>query len=140
MISFVETLALKFNLVVEQLTFQSVGMLVVFGCLIFLAVILSCSGAIAASFAKRAKEKTATKVAASTPTATAAHTVAAASSASPVEIPAEVIAAISAAVYAEVGGMNHRIIDIRQSAASGYATSGRTEIFASHRIRPVSRG
>lgn len=140
MSSLIEILAFKFSLVVDQLTFQSVGMLVVFGCLSVLAIILSCSGAIAASFARRAKEKAAAKAAVNTSPAPAARSAAPVSSASPAEIPAEVIAAISAAVHAEVGGMNHRIIDIRQSAASGYATSGRTEIFASHRIRPVSRG
>lgn len=117
----------------EQAGFQAVGMIVVFGCLILLALILTLSGTIASRLNNR---KTSAAAAATTKPAAQAAAPAAVPAGT---IPAEVIAAISAAVYTAVGGASHRIIDIRQSAGSAYSASGRAEIYASHRITPTRR-
>lgn len=118
-----------------QVGFQAVGMIVVFGCLVLLALILTLSGSIATWFSNRSNAKKALAA----PAKPSAPAPAAAAPATGGSIPPEVIAAISAAVYTAVGGMRHRIIDIKQSAGSAYSASGRAEIFASHRITPTRR-
>lgn len=125
-------LAVRFDKIVEQSQFQSVGIMVVLGCLGLLAVILACSGKFAVSFnaRKAAKAALAAQKSPVVPTApTAAPVAASAQGISP-----ELVAVISAAVHTALDGMGHRIVNIQQSQYSGYSTSGRTEIFASRKL------
>lgn len=131
-------LAERTKMAIQGLEYQTVGIIVVFSCLIFIALVLTVSGSIASKLNARKKAKTAVAAAAvkpaSAPTRSAAPVPAVSGDVSP-----EVIAAISAAVYTALGGISHRILEIKQSANSAYSVSGRTEIFASHRISPVRR-
>lgn len=117
--------------------YQGIGVIVVFSCLIALSLMLAFSGKIATWFNNKAK--TAAKPAQQTvakPQQQAQATQAVANN----ELTPELIAAISAAVHTVLGGRAHKIINIKQSANSAYSMSGRSEIFASHRIRPGHRG
>lgn len=127
-------LAERTKMAIEGLEYQTVGIIVVFSCLIFIALVLTVSGSIASKLNARKKAKAAAVKPASAPARSAAPVPAVSGDVSP-----EVIAAISAAVYTALGGISHRILEIKQSANSAYSVSGRTEIFASHRISPVRR-
>lgn len=125
-------IAIRFDKIVEQTQFQSVGIMVVIGCLGFLAIILACSGKFAVSFnaRKAAKAALAAQTSPVVPTTPIATPVAASAQG----ISPELVAVISAAVHTALDGMGHRIVNIQQSQYSGYSTSGRTEIFASRKL------
>lgn len=135
--------------IMENLDYQIVGILVVMMCLGGLAVILTISGAIAASIQNKAKAKAAAPVPVPAPAAAPAAAgkpgmtpemlaiLSAAVDSAMTELTPEMVAVISAAVDAGLDGMSHRIVEIKQSPGSGYAAAGRAEIFASHRIRPT---
>lgn len=116
----------------EAANLQILGIIVVFTCLVSLAVVVWLNGKIFIYLDNRKKAA-----------AAAAAAVAASPATAPVPLPAassngltpELVAVIAAAVDAALDGRGHRILDIKQSAHSAWAMSGRTEIFASHRIR-----
>lgn len=115
---------------------QTVGMVVVFAALILIAIVVSLVGKIMVARDKMLKEKEAATFAAlaaipaNTPAPQATPAVATQNGLTP-----ELVAVIAAAVDTVLDGQSHRILDIRQSAASAWGLSGRTEIYASHRIR-----
>lgn len=133
--------------IMENLDYQIVGILVVMMCLGGLAVILTISGAIAASIQNKAKAAAPVPVPAPAAAPAAAGKpgmtpemlaiLSAAVDSAMTELTPEMVAVISAAVDAGLDGMSHRIVEIKQSPGSGYAAAGRAEIFASHRIRPT---
>lgn len=125
-------LAANFRKALDGAEYQTVGMIVVFGCLGLLAVILSISAAIAS----RCNAKPTAPAQPSAPAKAAAPAAAPAGSSN---LSPELVAVISAAVNTALDGMQHRILEIKQSPHSGYSASGRSEIFASHRITPRSR-
>ncbi len=137
------------NSVMEQLPMQSVGMVVVFICLIGLAVILAITGSIGAKLAERAKApKVAAPAKKPAPAPAAAGgkgaltpetlaIIGAAVDAAMTELTPEMVAVISAAVDAGLEGMEHRIVNIQHAPTGAYAASGRAEIFASRRIQPT---
>lgn len=142
----------------EQFGYQGMGMIVVFSCLSFLAIMISISGTVAQKMAaaKKAKEtacaaaQTAAPAAAASAPAVAAQPqagnnakevaalAAALYSSAKASLTPELIAVISAAVHTEMAGQRHRIVAIKASPA-GYAASGRSEIFSSHRIPMQTR-
>lgn len=126
----------RIRMAIDGFEYQTVGMMVVFGCLSLLAIILGISGAIAS---RSNAKKAAAQQASATPAASAVPARAAAPAAATETITPELLAVISAAVSTALEGMNHRILEIKQAPYSGYSTSGRNEIFASHRIVPTSR-
>ena len=112
----------------EDIAYQSVGVVIVVGSLGFLAIMISLLGRIL-------RESPKTPCAASGATAGSAS--GQQSSVGENEIPPEVRAAIVAAVYATLGQQN-RILDIKpvfhpQQAA--WSMEGRRQIFLSHRVR-----
>lgn len=152
-------LPISFSLVIanvdifEALGYQSLGVIVVFFCLGFLAAILSFSGKIAEKIASaqlrkmaaaEAEAKAKTPLPAPTPKSVApispekselAHVAAIAASvytSAQESLSPEILAVIAAVVHTECG-INHRIVSITP-VSGNYARSGRSEIFASHRI------
>ena len=113
--------------------YQTVGMIVVFGCLSLLSLILSISARIATKL--NAPKQAPAVAATAAKTAPVATPVAAGSA----NLSPELLAVISAAVSTALEGMSHRILEIKQTPSSGYSVSGRSEIFASHRITPTAR-
>lgn len=120
----------------DPLIGQTVGMVVVFAALILIAIVVSLVGKIMVAREKKLKEKeTATFAAlaaipANTPAPQATPAATTQNGLTP-----ELVAVIAAAVDTVLDGQSHRILDIRQSAATAWGLSGRTEIYASHRIR-----
>jgi Na+-transporting methylmalonyl-CoA/oxaloacetate decarboxylase gamma subunit len=113
---------------VPDVEYQAVGIIVVLACLSFLAIILSISAKICSTIAESKKAKSAAPAAKPAPAAPA--------QAQPESgaLTPELVAVISAAISTVLEGMNHRIVDIQPHNRS-YSASGRSEIFASHRIR-----
>lgn len=115
---------------------QTVGMVVVFAALILIAIVVSLVGKVMVAREKRLKEKEAATFAAlaaipaNTPAPQATPAATTQNGLTP-----ELVAVIAAAVDTVLDGQSHRILDIRQSAATAWGLSGRTEIYASHRIR-----
>lgn len=115
---------------------QTVGMVVVFAALILIAIVVSIVGKIMVVIEKKRKEKEAATFAAlaaipaNTPAPQATPAATTQNGLTP-----ELVAVIAAAVDTVLDGQSHRILDIQQSAASAWGLSGRTEIYASHRIR-----
>lgn len=126
-------IANRIQLAIDGAEYQTVGIIVVFGCLSLLAVILTISSAIAS----RCNAKPTAPVQPAAP-AKAAAPVAVPAQAGAANLSPELIAVISAAVNTALDGMQHRILEIKQTPYSGYSASGRSEIFASHRITPRS--
>lgn len=140
----------------EQFGYQGMGMIVVFTCLSFLAIMISISGTVAQKMtnAKKAKEAAIAAAQTAAPAATAAAVAvqpqtgsnakevaalaAALYSSAKESLTPELIAVISAAVHTEMAGQRHRIVAIKASPA-GYAAAGRSEIFSSHRIPMQTR-
>lgn len=134
----------------EAVGYQSMGILVVFSCLAFLAIILAIAGLVAQKVTARkllAQSKSAAASAAAPSAPAPAAPAAVAGAESPAGIAAlaasiyataqesltpELIAVIAAAVHAECGA-EHRIVSIAP-VSGNYARSGRSEIFASHRL------
>ncbi len=112
---------------------QTVGMIVVFSCLILIAVVVSLIGKIMVAIDNRKKAASAAAQSAAKPAPAPAAK--AAAPAPQGGLTPELVAVIAAAVDTALDGRGHRILDIRQSASSQWALSGRTDIFASHRIR-----
>lgn len=115
---------------------QTVGMIVVFSALILIAIVVSIAGKIMVTMEKMRKEKEAAAFAAlaALPVTTPAPQATPATTTQNGLTP-ELVAVIAAAVDTALDGQNHRILDIKQSAATAWGLSGRTEIYASHRIR-----
>lgn len=113
--------------IIGSLEYQIVGMIVVFACLGFLAIILGISAKICSMNAEKQKP--------ATPSAPQKPVTVATSSPQPDEegLSPEMVAVISAAVATTLQGLNHRIVDIQQHSRS-YASEGRNEIFASHQL------
>lgn len=113
---------------------QTVGIIVVIFCLALMAVIVSVVGKImiSAGKSKAARELAAKSLATPAQTATAPVTPV---SASPATLTPEIVAVIAAAVDIALAGRGHRIIDIQQSASSAWAVAGRTDIYASRRLK-----
>lgn len=113
---------------------QTVGVIVVIFCLALMAVIVSIVGKImvSAGKAKAAKELAAKSLAIPVETAVAPT---ASASTSPATLTPEIVAVIAAAVDIALAGRGHRIIDIQQSASSAWAVAGRTDIYASRRLK-----
>lgn len=133
------------NLDTDAITYQVVGMLVVFCCLIFLSLILSVSGAVAVRIeaARKSKEAAAkAALAAARPSApvapapaepTPAQVAALAASiydAAASSITPELVAVIAAAVKVTVG-QESRILEIKP-VDTAYAQGGRASIMNSH--------
>ena len=130
----------------EAIGYQGMGILVVFSCLSFLAIILAVSGLVAQKATAR-KMLAESKAAAQAAPAPAAAAPAPSGQDSPAGIAAlaasiyataqesltpELVAVIAAAVHTECG-RDHRIVSIAP-VSGNYARSGRSEIFASHRF------
>ena len=140
----------------EQFGYQGMGMIVVFTCLSFLAIMISISGSVAQKMAASKKAKEAACAAAQAPVSAApaaaavqqpqlgdnarevAALAAALYSSAKESLTPELIAVISAAVHTEMAGQKHRIVAIK-AAPAGYAAAGRSEIFSSHRIPMQTR-
>lgn len=137
----------------EALGYQTLGMIVVFFCLGFLAAILALSGKIAEKIAAAQLRKIAVaeaeaKAKASAPVpavkavaqpspekselARVAAVAASVYTSAQESLTPEILAVIAAVVHTECG-INHRIVSITP-VSGNYARSGRSEIFASHRI------
>lgn len=113
---------------------QSVGMIVVFSALSLIAIIVAGVGKYMVARDAKLKAQEAAAKAAAAPAATAA----AKSAPAPVAqngLTPELVAVIAAAVDTALDGRSHRILDIKQTAATAWALSGRSEIYASHRLR-----
>lgn len=140
MIQFLPVLAIAERLqnMIDQAEFQVVGMLVVFSCLGFLALILGVSGSLASAMDKR--KATAAKAAVSAKVSSPAASVTGAVVPKVTgPVPSDLVAVIAAAVHVSLDGLNHRIVMIKPSS-TGYGASGRAEIFASRRsITPQPR-
>lgn len=133
----------------EAVGFQGMGILVVFSCLSFLAIILAIAGFVAQKVTARkllAQSKAAAQAAAPAAPAPAPTLNAGSAESSPAGIAAlaasiyataqesltpQLVAVIAAAVHTECGA-EHRIVSIAP-VSGNYARSGRSEIFASHR-------
>ena len=124
------------NLDAEAVSYQFIGMLVVFCCLGLLSIILTISGSVAVRMeAKRNARQAAAKAALTSSAAASSPTP---SEPSPQQIAAlaassitpELVAAIAAAVKYTVGS-DARILSI-QPVDSSYAQSGRSSIMNSH--------
>ncbi len=139
----------------EQFGYQGMGMIVVFTCLSFLAIMISISGSVAQKMAAAKKAKETACAAAQAPVSAAPVTAAqqpqagdnarevaalaaALYSSAKESLTPELIAVISAAVHTEMAGQRHRIVAIK-AAPAGYAAAGRSEIFSSHRIPMQTR-
>ncbi len=152
-------LPISFSLVIanvdifEALGYQTLGVIVVFFCLGFLAAILSLSGKVAERIASAqarkeavaeadAKAKAPIPVPMSKPTASlildkselarVAAVAASVYTSAQESLTPEILAVIAAVVHTECG-INHRIVSIKP-VSGNYARSGRSEIFASHRF------
>lgn len=108
---------------------QLVGIIVVFFCLVSLAVVVWLVGKVFIAI-DRSKKPAPASAAASKPGTPAPTAAPAASGLTP-----QLVAVIAAAVDTALDGRKHRILNISQSPASPWAISGRTDIFASHRLR-----
>lgn len=130
----------------EAVSYQGMGILVVFSCLSFLAIILAIAGLIAQKATAR-KMLAQSKAAAPAAAPATAPAPVPAGQGSPASIAAlaasiyataqqsltpELVAVIAAAVHMEFG-KDHRIVSIAP-VSGNYARSGRSEIFASHRF------
>ena len=132
------------NLDAEAVSYQLMGMLVVFCCLSLLSIILSISGSVAIRLEKRQQDRqealaaqnppqpvaaAATPAAELSPAAVAALAAGIYNTASS-SITPEIVAVIAAAVKYTVGA-EARVLSI-QPIDGGYAQSGRTAIMNSH--------
>lgn len=122
------------NLTMNEVVLQSTGLIVVFICLISLAVVIFLVGKIFIWLENRQKQQVA---APATPASSAPKAGAPVPAASPAGsgLTPELIAVIAAAVDTALDGRSHRILDISQSASTAWSISGRTDIFASHRLK-----
>ena len=136
------------NLDLEAVSYQVIGMLVVFSCLVLLSLILTVSGAVAVRLeaSRKAKQEAAkAALAAAQPAAPAPAPAAAVPEYTPAQVAAlaasiyntaassitpEVVAAIAAAVKVTVG-QESRILSI-EPVGTGYAQGGRASIMNSH--------
>lgn len=131
----------------EAVGYQGMGMVVVFSCLSFLAIILAIAGLVAQKTTARRMLAQSKAAAPAAPASATASTPAPAGQASPAGIAAlaasiyataqesltpELVAVIAAAVHTECG-KDHRIVSIAP-VSGNYARSGRSEIFSSHRF------
>lgn len=114
---------------------QSVGMIVVFAALSLIAVIVAGVGKYMVARDAKLKAQEAAAKAAAAPAAPAAAKAAVTAPAARNGLTPELVAVIAAAVDTALDGRSHRILDIKQKAATAWALSGRTEIYASHRLR-----
>lgn len=119
----------------EAANLQLLGVIVVFTCLISLAVVVWLNGKFFIYLDNKKKAAAAAAASTSTAPSSAAPVAAAPASAQSNGLTPELVAVIAAAVDSALDGRGHRILDIRQSAQSPWAISGRTDIFASHRLR-----
>ena len=130
------------NLDAEAVSYQLMGMLVVFCCLSLLSIILSISGSVAIRLEKRQQARQAALAAQNPPQPAAATPAAELSPAAVAALAAgiyntasssitpEIVAVIAAAVKYTVGA-EARVLSI-QPIDGGYAQSGRTAIMNSH--------
>lgn len=114
---------------------QTVGMIVVFAALSLIAIIVAGVGKYMVARDAKLKAQEAAAKAAAAPAAPAAAKAAVTAPAAQNGLTPELIAVIAAAVDTALDGRSHRILDIKQKAATAWALSGRTEIYASHRLR-----
>lgn len=117
---------------------QSVGIVVVLSCLSAIAVVVWLIGRIMVAIESRKTNAVAVKpVAAKSPASTAKPAPASASVAKSAEgeLTPELIAVIAAAVDVALEGRSHRILSVNQAMSSAWSSSGRSEIYASHRLR-----
>lgn len=120
------------NLSAKAAEVQLTGVIVVFFCLVSIAFIISIVGKIFIALDAR---KSAVKAAvAATPATSATPAPTTGSATSNTRLTPELVAVIAAAVDTALEGRSHRILNISQSPSSPWAISGRTDIFASHRL------
>ncbi len=124
----------------DAVGYQGMGILVVFSCLSFLAIILAIAGLVAqkATARKMLAQSKAAAVPAAAPASAQDSPAGIAALAASIYATAqesltpELVAVIAAAVHMECG-KDHRIVAIAP-VSGNYARSGRSEIFASHRF------